>query len=178
MFAQVADGCPMVGPVVTYRQADARRRDFHALRRLPAGLVAVGDAVASFNPVYGQGMSSAALHASCLSAYLRSSASPSEPARDYFRLVRLVVDAAWQTSTTNDLALPHVDGPYPRGYRVAHRISDLILRASVTDAEINRRFLQVTHMRTHPNTLIRPGLLLRAARAARAPGSTAGTPHH
>jgi len=167
MFAQVADGCPLVGPVETYRQADSRRRDFHAVP-LPGGIVAVGDAVASFNPVYGQGMSSAALHASCLSAYLRSGPSIFEPARRYFALVRLVVDAAWQTSTTNDLALPHVDGPYPRGYRVAHRISDLILRASATDMEINRRFLQVTHMRAHPNTLIHPGVLLRALRTTRA----------
>ncbi|WP_433476957.1 FAD-dependent oxidoreductase [Spirillospora sp. CA-142024] len=173
-FGWVAEGSPMIGPVVTYRQADSRRRDFHAVRRLPAGLVAVGDAVASFNPVYGQGMSSAALHASCLSAYLRSAPSLAEPARDYFARVRLVVDAAWQTSTTNDLALPHVTGPYPRGFRVAHRISDLILRASVTDAEINHRFLQVTHMRAHPNTLIRPGLLLRAMRADR--GRTAEHP--
>jgi len=166
MFAQVADGCPLVGPVETYRQADSRRRDFHAVS-LPGGIIAVGDAVASFNPVYGQGMSSAALHASCLSAYLRSGPAVSEPARDYFALVRLVVDAAWQTSTTNDLALPHVDGPYPRGYRVAHRLSDLILRASVADVEINRRFLQVTHMRAHPNTLIHPGVLLRAVRTTR-----------
>ncbi|GLY80636.1 FAD-dependent oxidoreductase [Actinoallomurus iriomotensis] len=168
IFSSVAERCPMIGPVATYRQADSRRRDFHASRRLPAGLVAVGDAVASFNPVYGQGMSSAALHASCLSAYLRSGPTISAPARGYFDLVRIVVDAAWQTSTTNDLGLPHVDGPYPRGFRVAHRISDLILRASVTDADINHRFLQVTHMRAHPNTLIRPGLLLRAVRATRA----------
>jgi 2-polyprenyl-6-methoxyphenol hydroxylase-like FAD-dependent oxidoreductase len=167
IFAQVADGCPLIGPVQTYRQADSRRRDFHAVP-LPGGIIAVGDAVASFNPVYGQGMSSAALHASCLSAYLRSGPSVLAPARGYFALIRLVVDAAWQTSTTNDLALPHVDGPYPRGYRVAHRISDLILRASVADMEINRRFLQVTHMRAHPNTLIQPGVLLRAVRTTRA----------
>ncbi|MCO6007086.1 hypothetical protein NE236_19070 [Actinoallomurus purpureus] len=167
MFAEVVDECQMSGPVATYRQSDARRRDFHLMHHLPAGLVAVGDAVASFNPIYGQGMSSAALHASCLSAYLRSVTSLSEPARDYFELVRLVVDAAWQTSTLNDLALPHVDEPYPRGYRIARRISDLILEASITDAEINRRFLQVTHMRTHPSDLIRPGTIFRAARITR-----------
>ncbi|GAA4632314.1 FAD-dependent monooxygenase [Actinoallomurus vinaceus] len=167
VFAEVADKCQMISPVATYRQADSRRRDFHLIRNLPAGLVAVGDAVASFNPVYGQGMSSAALHASCLSAYLRSVTSLAKPARDYFELVRVVVDAAWQTSTLNDLALPHVNGPYPRGYRIARRISDLILRASVVDTEMNQRFLQVAHMRTHPNDLIRPGTLFRAARVTR-----------
>lgn len=47
--------------IVTYRQADSRRRDFTTVGRFPGRLVAIGDAVASFNPVYAQGMSSAAL---------------------------------------------------------------------------------------------------------------------
>ena len=167
LFGEVAERCDMIGPIVTYRQSDSRRRDFHRLRRFPAGLVAVGDAVASFNPVYGQGMSSAALHGSCLSAYLRESGGPAKPARDYFDRVRVVIDAAWQTSTLNDLALPHVTGPYPPGYAIAHRISDLILRASATDLGINRRFTAVTHMRAHPRTLTGPTTILRAARAVR-----------
>lgn len=167
-FGDVAERCAMAGPVMTYRQADSRRRDFHRLRRFPAGLVAVGDAVASFNPVYGQGMSSAALHASCLSAYLSGSGDPARPARDYFDRVRVVIDAAWQTSTINDLALPHVTGPYPAGYAIAHRISDLILHASTTDLGIHRRFTAVTHMRAHPQTLTGLATILRAARVVRA----------
>lgn len=71
-FGDIATGARMIGDVVTYHQADSRRRDTASLRQLPAGIITIGDAIASFNPVYGQGMTSAALHASCLSAYLRS----------------------------------------------------------------------------------------------------------
>lgn len=155
----------LIGDVRPYRQADSRRRDYHRLERLPAGLVSVGDAVASFNPVYGQGMSSAALHASCLSEYLRSGPDLSAPARAFFALQRVVVDAAWQTSASPDLALPHIDGPYPRGYQLGRRLGDQIIAASVTDTEVARRFTAVTTMRAHPSTLVTPGTLLRAVRA-------------
>ncbi|MDT0318033.1 FAD-dependent oxidoreductase [Streptomyces millisiae] len=166
-FRQLAEDGEPIGEPVTYRHPDNRRRDFHLLDRFPAGLVAVGDTLASFNPIYGQGMSSATSHASCLATYLESGQSPRDPAWSYFRQARTVVDDAWQTSALNDLKLPHVTGPRPRGFTVASRLSDLIVRASVTDPVIHRRFLDVMHMRSSAKTLMRPGTLLRAAWATR-----------
>jgi 2-polyprenyl-6-methoxyphenol hydroxylase-like FAD-dependent oxidoreductase len=165
-FGEVADN-EMLGEVKTYRHADSRRRDFHVLKRFPVGLVSVGDAVASFNPIYGQGMSSAALHAACLSMYLRSDPDLSAPAGVFFALQRVVVDAAWSISTSADLALPHVNGPYPRGYGLSSWVSKQIIEASITDVEIARHFNQVTQMLRHPSSLATPGTLLRALRANR-----------
>ncbi len=163
---EVTERQEMLGPVLVHRAPDSRRRDFLGLRRFPAGLVVVGDAVASFNPVYAQGMTSAALHASCLSAYLRSGAPVDRPARGYFERLRVVVDAAWNLSALPDLAQPHVDGPYPGGYRAARWYGALLERATTTDAEVNRRFLDVINMREHPRALARPSTAWRVARAA------------
>ncbi|NEA35906.1 hypothetical protein G3I17_30290 [Streptomyces sp. SID13031] len=163
-FGQIADHGELLGEVVTYHQADSRRRDYDELERFPAGLVVAGDAVASFNPVYGQGMTSAALHASCLSAYLRSDPSLDEPAREYFDQVRVVVDAAWQISTFADLELPHVDGPYPRGYRLVKWIAGLVVQAAAQDPRLNVQFSRVTTMLDHPSALARPQTVLRALR--------------
>ena len=163
-FGQIADHGELIGDVITYHQADSRRRDYDDLERIPAGLIVAGDAVASFNPVYGQGMTSATLHASCLSAYLRSGAPLDQPARAYFDDVRVVVDAAWQVSTFADLALPHVDGPYPRGYRLTKWFSGLIYQATARDPRINLQFNRVTTMLDHPSALARPETLLRALR--------------
>lgn len=161
-YGDIAERARLVGDVVTYHQADSRRRNFHQLSRLPAGLIATGDAVASFNPVYGQGMTSAILHASCLSAYLQDSPSLRQPATAYFDLVRVIVDAAWQVSTFADLDLPHVDGPYPPGYRLLKWFTGLLFNASTTDTDINERLARTTQMMAHPNSLARPGMLLRA----------------
>ncbi|MFV2103397.1 FAD-dependent oxidoreductase [Micromonospora sp. LOL_024] len=163
-FAEVA-GSEMLGDVQTYRHADSRRRDFHALTRLPAGLVSVGDAVASFNPVYGQGITAAALHAACLSSYLRPGPDLGVPAREFFALQKVVVDVAWSMSTSADLALPHVDGPYPRGYRLSSWVSRQIVTATITDVAIARRFNEVVSMQEHPRVLASPGVILGALRA-------------
>ena len=166
-FRQLTEDGELIGEPASYRHRDNLRRDFHLLDRFPAGLLAIGDVLASFNPIYGQGMSSAAMHASCLAAYLKSGMSLRDPAWTYFKDARAVVDDAWQTSTRNDLRLPHVTGPRPRGFKVASRISDLLDRASVTDPVIHRRCLEVTQMLTPAKTLMRPGTLLRAAWAVR-----------
>jgi 2-polyprenyl-6-methoxyphenol hydroxylase-like FAD-dependent oxidoreductase len=165
-FATAVAG-EMLGPVLPYHLAESRRREFHALRRLPAGLVSVGDAVASFNPIYGQGLSSAALHASCLAAYLGADPDLSAPAREFFDLQRVVVDAAWGLSTNADLALPHIDGPYPRGYRLTRWVSRRLVEAAQVDPVVARRFDEVSFMLRHPATLTGPGTLARAVWAAR-----------
>lgn len=159
-FGRVATNA-MVGDVTTYRQADSRRRDFWACRRLPARLAVVGDAVAFFNPLYGQGMTSAALHASALSMFLRSSPDLDAPARDFFALQRVIVDAAWQISASEDRDPDRT----PISDRLARRIVDLIVLASITDTPVNAAFQEVTQMLRHPITLAHPRVVWRAWRA-------------
>ncbi|ROP44185.1 NAD(P)/FAD-dependent oxidoreductase [Streptomyces sp. PanSC9] len=159
---EVAERCTMDGAVDTFHFRESQRRLFTPVSRFPGGLAVVGDAMASVNPVYGQGLTLATLQASCLAAHLRSSL-PRVPAWSYFHRAAAVVDAAWQLSTTADLAQPHVTGPYPRGYRLLRWAGDRITEASVRDPQINRAYMRVLHMLQHPRTLASPHLLLRTA---------------
>jgi len=160
MFGAAVDGAQL-GEIRTYHQADSRRRDFDRVR-LPARLVAVGDAVASFNPAYGQGLSSAALHASCLAAYLGSRPALDEPATMFFDLQRVVVDAAWEISTAGDAArLPAVGRP-PLRRRVRGWLGAQVVAATVADRAIAERFEAVGAMLEHPATLAGPAITLRA----------------
>ncbi|MBO1334335.1 NAD(P)/FAD-dependent oxidoreductase [Streptomyces sp. VRA16 Mangrove soil] len=156
----------LVGGLVPFRHPDNRWRHFEALDRFPARLVVMGDAVASFNPVYGQGMSSAMLHASCLSEYLRGEPDLDTSARHFFELQRVVVAAAWQTSTAADTARLGLVGPpsSPEQQRTAWAMRH-IMAAAIHDSEVAAAFRDVTFMLSHPATLLAPDLVRRAARA-------------
>ncbi|MDQ3406243.1 MAG: hypothetical protein M3548_23090 [Actinomycetota bacterium] len=157
-FATVVRDCSPAGPVAIHRVAHSLRRDFHELDRFPEGLAVVGDAVAAFNPIYGQGVPSAALHASALRAWLESG----EDIHGYFHRLRVLVDAAWHTSVIEDFRLPQVTGDRPRGHRLMRAVSGVIGRASMTDPVVARRFADVINMRIHPKELVRPHVLGRA----------------
>lgn len=155
----------LVGEVVPYRHPDSRWRHFEALDRFPARLAVVGDAVASFNPVYGQGMSSAALHASCLSEYLRSGPDLDAPARHFLDLQKVIVEAAWRTSTAGDAArLGLVTPPATEPERRQAWVMKQIRAAAGRDVEVGTAFRAVGFMTAHPASLFAPELVLRAAR--------------
>ncbi|MFI5864721.1 FAD-dependent oxidoreductase [Streptomyces sp. NPDC051546] len=161
---QVARHCEMDGEPASFYVQDSQRRHFTRLPRLPGGLVVMGDALASVNPIYGQGMSMAALQAVALDRHLRSATPAHQPAYRYFRRAGSVVNAAWQLSTTADLAQPHVTGPYPFGYPLLRWAADQVTRASIVDPGINSTYMDVVHMRRHPRALTSPRVLLRTTR--------------
>ena len=75
LYEAITDAEPL-GPIVGYRATENRLRHYERVRRWPEGLVALGDAVCALNPVYGQGMTTAALGAEVLDRCLRRSRAP------------------------------------------------------------------------------------------------------
>jgi 2-polyprenyl-6-methoxyphenol hydroxylase-like FAD-dependent oxidoreductase len=131
------------------------------MSRLPDGLLVCGDAICSFNPIYGQGMTVAALEAVALRACLRrgDAALP----RRYFRASAKPIGVAWQMVASLDLAFPAVAGRRSRWLRVATRLVDWALTASESDPVVAVRFFRVNSLIDHPIRLLHPAFVCRAA---------------
>jgi 2-polyprenyl-6-methoxyphenol hydroxylase-like FAD-dependent oxidoreductase len=138
------------------------------MRRLPAGFVVVGDAVCSFNPIYGQGMTVAALEAEALAetmAVLEARGrGPEALPRAFFRAAARVIDNPWRLAVGEDFRFPGVTGPCPLGTRLLNRYAGLLHEAATADERVYRAFLDVMNLTRPPATLFRPGVAWRVLR--------------
>jgi 2-polyprenyl-6-methoxyphenol hydroxylase-like FAD-dependent oxidoreductase len=138
------------------------RRRYERLRRVPEGLVVVGDGLCSFNPLYGQGMTIAALQALALRDCL--AAGDDDLSRRFFRAAARTVDLGWRLSVATDLGFPAVPGRRPVWTGAARAATDAILAAAEHDPEVRDAFLRVSWLLDPPTRLARPDFLRRVLR--------------
>ena len=154
-----------LGEVVHHGVPSNRWRRYDKMRRTPEGLLVVGDAVCSFNPIYGQGMTVAALEATVLRDCLRR--GDRGLPRRFFRASARKVRVAWQTAVGSDLKLPEVVGPRPLSMRITNAFLEPVLTAVEVDPVVAGQFMRVTAMIDPPARLLRPSILLRVVLANR-----------
>jgi 2-polyprenyl-6-methoxyphenol hydroxylase-like FAD-dependent oxidoreductase len=139
------------------------RRHYEDLADFPDGLIVTGDAIASFNPVYGQGMSVGALDALMLHHSL-TDVGRGELAREYFPRAAAVVEQVWQIAVGGDFEFPQTTGPKPRGTDVFNRYVDRLIRRAHTDGELTDAFYRVFRLEKSATSLLRPGVAWRVLR--------------
>jgi 2-polyprenyl-6-methoxyphenol hydroxylase-like FAD-dependent oxidoreductase len=156
IYRAIRDGTPL-GKPVRYRYPEARRRNYQRLARFPDGLVVLGDAACSFNPIYGQGMSVAAAQALTLSEHLRR-AGPLPRLR---REVARTSSTAWKMSVGGDLRLPGIPGRRTPAVRLSNAYASRLYRAARHDPVLGSAFIRVANLVDPPRALLRPGVVLR-----------------
>lgn len=157
--AGLAERRPSLEPIASYRFPANRRRKYEALKSFPRGFLAIGDAVCSFNPIYGQGMSVAAVEAEILERCI-AGANP-DFATDYFRRVSKVVDIAWQITTGEDFRYAQVQGKRPPGYKILSKYLDRVHAVASDDPVVGRAFFDVLNLLEPPPTMMKPVIARR-----------------
>ncbi len=152
--------------VRVHRYPASRRRRYERLRRFPRGLLVVGDALCSFNPVYGQGMTVAAEEAVALGDALAAGADRTL-ARRYFRSAARHVDVAWRLSVGSDLALPEIPGRRSLEVRAVNHYLARVLATAARDPEVATRLLRVIGFVDPPTALLAPRVAARVLRGPR-----------
>ncbi|MFM6852304.1 MAG: FAD-dependent oxidoreductase [Terrabacter sp.] len=177
--AQLIAHCERVSDIQTYRFPSSQRRHYEKVPPLP-GLVVLGDALSSFNPVYGQGMSSAALQADVLgNLAARIGISSNELPKRFHRRAARVVDAPWRIAVGGDYNHPETVGPRPPGTAALNRYTTRVIRAAHASLPVARTFNNVLQLAAPPPTLFRPDVLARVLLASRrSPAVTGAAVRH
>ena len=152
---------PLSDPVA-YKFASNLRRHYERLDRFPAGYLVLGDAMCSFNPVYGQGMTVSALQASALDISLRErSGEFNDLARRFFQRAAKLIDIPWMAAAGEDFRYPQVEGVRPPGIKLILWYGAKLQRATQCDPEVYRAFLYVMNLMRPPTSLFHPRIVGR-----------------
>ena len=176
VVARLLERCERLSPVEAYRFPSSQRRHYEKVRPLP-GLVTLGDAACSFDPIYGQGMTSAALQAEALGALVRRFGldAPHLPKRFHRKAAR-IIDAPWRIAVGGDFGHPLTTGPRPLGTRRLNGYVARVVRASHVSVDVARSFNRVVQLADPPSALAHPLFVARVLRYARRSPVVTGEP--
>jgi len=158
IYDAIRDAEPLT-PITAFRYPASTRRRYERLDRFPEGYLAFGDALCSFNPIYGQGMTAAALEALALHGCLR--AGTDSLARRFFAEVARVIDIPWSMAVGNDLRFAQADAPRTPLIRFINWYMSKLHPVAWNDPVVAAAFLRVVNLMAPPPSLMRPAIAWR-----------------
>jgi flavin-dependent dehydrogenase len=168
--AAIAGREPIGGPAV-HRFPVMRWRHYERCRRLPAGLVVLGDAVCSFDPTFAHGMSVAALQAEVLRRELAAGRDGLE--RRVARGAAEVAAVPWALVSGTVRRFPGMP-PKPLRERLLDRYLARLVTTATRDDVVATAFLRVVNLVAPPRSLLAPRLARRVLAARVTAGGAAG----
>ena len=166
-------------PIYSYRGTENRWCHYERLRRHPENFLVVGHAACAFNPIYGQGMTVAALDAQTLDQCLheRRQRYPDGNLKGLARQVQhklaKVHGVAWMFATSQDYRYQGTEGGKPSFItQLMIQYMDQVLKLATEDAKICQAFLEVMHMVKPPITLFHPNIVVKVLKQVFKPFSS------
>lgn len=168
LYEAIKDATP-ASPIHGYREVENKSRHYERLARQPDNFLVTGDAACAFNPVYGQGMTTAALGAQTLEGCLRNSRDDDFTglSRRFQKKLAKVNAGPWLLATGEDYRVRETDGGKATlSVILTHRYMDRVLELSLSDLAVRQTFLEVFGMLKPPTALFGPAIATKVLRRA------------
>jgi 2-polyprenyl-6-methoxyphenol hydroxylase-like FAD-dependent oxidoreductase len=153
---------------VSYTFPANLRRHYEKLSHFPEGYLVFGDALCSFSPIYGQGMTVAALEAVALDECLVKNRG--NLAELFFPKARQIIDISWNAAVGSDLNFEEVEGPRTAMLRFLNWYIGKLHLAAFQDAQVSIAFLKVINMVAPPPSILHPRIVWRVLKGNLWPG--------
>jgi len=159
VYELLQDAQPLTEPV-RYRYPKAVRRHFERFERFPEGLVPIGDAICHFNPIYGQGMSSAMQQVVALGGLLRRRCEQGRGldglALEFFPEANEIIRGPWAIAAAADFQNPLTTGDFPTEETPALEMLLLLSERARTDEDAEQLVTDVFLIRRPLSALLEP----------------------
>jgi 2-polyprenyl-6-methoxyphenol hydroxylase-like FAD-dependent oxidoreductase len=130
---------------------------------MPENFLLLGDSVCAFNPVYGQGMTTAALGVKLLDKCLRQrDGNLSGLSRRFQKRLAKINEAPWLLATGEDFRYAETVGGSPSLMtKFMHRYMDHVVHLAPESIIVRKVLLQAFNMLVPPTALFQPRVLFR-----------------
>jgi 2-polyprenyl-6-methoxyphenol hydroxylase-like FAD-dependent oxidoreductase len=159
IYDAVKDARPLAD-IVRYQLPCSTRRHFERLESFPAGLIATGDALCRFNPIFGQGMSVAAQEAVILARLLAEEVPMERLARDFFTAIQATISTPWGVAVS-DFVYPATRGVRPADIAQRLQYGVALTKLAAQDPEVHRLTAEVSQLLKPQAALRDPALAAR-----------------
>jgi 2-polyprenyl-6-methoxyphenol hydroxylase-like FAD-dependent oxidoreductase len=150
-------------PIAIFKYPASRRRHYERMKRFPEGLLIAGDAFCNFNPVYGQGMTVAALEAEALDAYFRQHRTVNLHTSGFARKIHTMfyhlTIVPWLLATSEDLRYAETEGKRMFGLSLMHWYIGRFFALSAVDPFVCQCFYELLTMMKPPIIAAHPRVL-------------------
>ncbi|MGY4691041.1 FAD-dependent oxidoreductase [Salibacterium sp. K-3] len=169
-LAEVVKELEPIGAPRGYRTPESVRQHFEQMEDWPAGLLVLGDAFCNFDPIYGQGMTVAAIEAEMLDICLHEHRHTFQPhfERQVLQRMQEVIEPAWWLSSVADLrwkGVEHVGAEPLKGVSFAQKYFDLYVKQAVklaieeNDPSMYQQYFMMKGLVLSPRDIINPRTL-------------------
>ncbi|WP_282939949.1 FAD dependent oxidoreductase [Paenibacillus sp. RC67] len=126
-----------LGPPRGFRVPKLYRHHYERMQQWPGGLLVLGDAFCIYDPIFGQGMTVAAIEAEALENCLRQQWDDPQPhfEQRVLQTIQGVIEPAWWLNCSNDLqweGVEYISAEPLKGITFGQKYMDLYLQLATT----------------------------------------------